>query len=355
MWERKFILRRKSSLRFPWTFFSNPSGPGLGHPPPYLAGREDEQRDFTRLLGQSVILDNILLTGLRGVGKTVLLDTIKPIAQAMKWLWVGQDMSQLYASVSESALAERLITDLSVLTANLLVTTEKQASFGFSRAEVVATRPVGYDDLKKIFEASPGLIADKLKAVLLFVWRSIPVCAIPGIVFAYDEAQNLADHPKKDQYPLSILLDIFQSFQRMGIPYLLILSGLPTIFPKLVEARTYSERMFHTIFLTKLDRAASKLAITVPVQKANCPVTFTENTVDAITDMSGGYPYFIQLICREIFDVWIANIAVGKEPTIPHRAIINKLDDDFFIGRWSNATDRQRQLMHVISTVCKRR
>jgi AAA ATPase domain len=330
--------------------FSNPFRPGAGHPPPYLAGRDDEQREFTRLLGQSVILDNILLTGLRGVGKTVLLETIKPIAQAKRWLWVGQDMSQ-YASVSESSMAERLITDLSVLTANLLVTTEKQPSFGFTRSEIVATRPVGYEDLKKIFETAPGLIADKLKAVLLFVWRSIPVGSIPGIVFAYDEAQNLADHPKKEQYPLSILLDIFQSLQRMRVPYLLILSGLPTIFPKLVEARTYTERMFHTIFLTKLDEKASRLAITVPVKKANCPVTFTTGTVDAIISMSGGYPYFIQLVCREIFDAWIANIAKGKEPTIPHTAIIKKLDEDFFVGRWSNATDRQRQLMHVISTI----
>jgi hypothetical protein len=140
----------------------------------------------------------------------------------------------------------------------------------------------------------------------------------------------------------------------MSIPYLLIFSGLPTIFPKLVEARTYTERMFHTIFLTKLDERASRLAITVPIQKANCPVTFTKKTVGVIINMSGGYPYFIQLICREIFDVWITNIAKGREPTIPTRAIINKLDEDFFIGRWSNATDRQRQLMHVISTLANR-
>jgi hypothetical protein len=178
--QHKFMSMLKSPSKSPITAFSNPFRPGAGHPPPYLAGRDDEQQEFMRLLGQSVMLDNILLTGLRGVGKTVLLETIKPMAQARRWLWVGQDMSQ-YASVSESALAERLITDLSVLTENILITTEKQPSFGFGRSEVVATRPVDYGDLKKIFESSRGLMSDKLKAVLLFVWRSIPPGGCPGI------------------------------------------------------------------------------------------------------------------------------------------------------------------------------
>lgn len=54
--------------------FVNPFRPGAGHPPPYLAGREEEKREFARLLGQSPMMTNLVLTGLRGVGKTVLLD-----------------------------------------------------------------------------------------------------------------------------------------------------------------------------------------------------------------------------------------------------------------------------------------
>jgi hypothetical protein len=331
--------------------FENPFRPGAGHAPPYLAGRTSEQDEVRKALEQRIILENVVLTGLRGVGKTVLLETLKPIALSKKWLWVGQDMSES-ASVSESSLAERLIADLSVLTSTLLVTPERQPSFGFGGQETFVDRPVGYDTLKGVYEATPGLVSDKLKAVMLFVWRSIPPDAIAGIVFAYDEAQNLADHSVKEQYPLSILLDVFQYLQRQQIPFLLILTGLPTLFPKLVEARTYTERMFHVIFLTQLDEAASRDAITIPVKKAGSPINFTDQTVNAVVGMSGGYPYFIQFICREIFDSWLSQTQRGvANPQIPGKEILRKLDNDFFIGRWVKATDRQRQLLYVISTL----
>ena len=73
------------------------------------------------------------------------------------------------------------------------------------------------------------------------------------MIFAYDEAQNLADSPARDQYPLSLLLDVFQSIQRKNIPFMLALTGLPTLFPKLVEARTFAERMFRVVTLDRLD------------------------------------------------------------------------------------------------------
>lgn len=66
------------------TFFVNPFRPGAGHMPPYLAGRLEEKEEFLRLLGQDVVLENLVLTGLHGVGKTVLLDTFKPLA--IQWV-----------------------------------------------------------------------------------------------------------------------------------------------------------------------------------------------------------------------------------------------------------------------------
>jgi hypothetical protein len=94
--------------------------------------------------------------------------------------------------------------------------------------------------------SAPGLTTDKLKAVLRHVGAMIHGTGIKGIVFAYDEAQNLSDRADNDQFPLSALLDVFQSLQRSpgGLPFLLVLTGLPTLFPKLNETRTYTERMF---------------------------------------------------------------------------------------------------------------
>ena len=280
--------------------FENPFKPGAGHMPPYLAGRTLEQDEFRKALKQRTILENVVLTGLRGVGKTVLLETFKPIAQASGWLWVGQDMSES-ASLTEENLMVRMLADLAVVTSGFLVRAEKQMTMGFNAPELEVNRPLGYDDLRNIYQSTPGLSSDKLKAVLVFVWKSLPQGSIPGIVFAYDEAQNLSDHASKGQFPLSLLLDVFQSIQRMGIPYLLVLTVLATLFPKLVEARTYAERMFHVLFLSQLSEADSGDAITKPIQDERCPVKFKESTVGNIQSISGGYPYFIQFICRRVF------------------------------------------------------
>jgi hypothetical protein len=67
--------------------------------------------------------------------------------------------------------------------------------------------------------------------------------------------------------------------------------------------------------------------------------------------MSGGYPYFIQFVCREIYDILIQQIGAGEPLRVPVEAITRKLDTDFFAGRWRNATDRQRALMYAISTL----
>jgi hypothetical protein len=327
---------------------TNPFKPGAGHMPPYLAGRTQEQDEVRRLLRQSTILENIVLTGLRGVGKSVLLETIKPIARSMRWLWVGQDMSES-ASVSEVMIAQRIIADLAVLTSTLLVKRSRQLTFGFGSPDTYFAEPVGYDELNRIFEKTPGLISDKLKSVIEFVWNAIPPGSVAGIAFAYDEAQNMADHSKKEQYPLSLMLDVFASLQRRGLPVLLILTGLPTLFPKLVEARTYSERMFHTIVLRQLDPTASREAILKPIEVTACPIRFSSETVDAIVAMSGGNPYFIQFICREIFDAWIGTLDGGEEPKVPVVEITRKLDNDFFVGRWARSTDRQRELLQVVA------
>jgi type II secretory pathway predicted ATPase ExeA len=330
--------------------FVNPFRPGAGHRPPYLAGRLAEQKEFEKLLDQEIILENPLLTGLRGVGKTVLLETFKPLALQKGWIWVGTDLSES-ASVSEEALAVRLMADLSVATSTLVVDEAEAIGFAGERQKV----HLDFEALSQIFATTPGLIEDKLKAVLEVAAKAIARDGNRGVVFAYDEAQNLADAEKQNQFPLSLLLDVFQSIQRKEIPFMLALTGLPTLFPKLVEARTFAERMFRVIVLDKLDPEASREAILKPIEDANCPVKFTDESVEMIVKQSGGYPYFIQFICREVFDSFV--LLQRQEAPVPYSvpldAITLKLDSDFFAGRWARATDRQRDLLWAIATLGK--
>lgn len=328
----------------------NPFRPGAGHMPPYLAGREDETDEFKRLLTQTVILENLVLTGLRGLGKTVLLETFKPLAISEGWLWAGADLSES-SSVSEENLATRLLADLAIVTSKLTITTQTPGKY-LAGEPTTTEVPLNYGTLVQIYSSTPGLVADKLKAALEVTWSAMSQIQKRGVVFAYDEAQNLADHAARNQFPLSLLLDVFQSIQRKGIPFMLALTGLPTLFPKLVEARTFAERMFRVVSLKPLNKKDTRAAIQKPIEKQALQLYFTTESVEAIWKETRGYPYFVQYVCRECFDVWVQNSAAGEDPApIPMTEIVQKLDGDFFAGRWSRATDRQKDLLAVIAAL----
>jgi hypothetical protein len=214
-------------------------------------------------------------------------------------------------------------------------------------------RPVRYDDLWKLYEETPGLTDDKLKAILSMVRSVLEQTELKGIIFAYDEAQILSDHAAAKEYPLSVLLDVFSYFQRSPSKcrFMLVLTGLPTLFPKLNEARTYTERMFHVMHLERLSDSAAREAITKPIELTKSKLTFSEDTIEQIVDMSNGYPYFIQFVCKEVFDAWIGKITVGEAPSVPIDDILAKLDLDFFAPRWARATDRQQDFMRVIASM----
>jgi hypothetical protein len=104
------------------------------------------------------------------------------------------------------------------------------------------------------------------------------------------------------------------------------------------------------VALDRLDEHASRDAILRPIDSADCPVRFDDISVAMICDQSGGYPYFIQFICREVYDAFIQSYANdGAVTPVPLEAITRKLDSDFFAGRWAKATDRQRQLLWCVA------
>lgn len=334
----------------PWDTLANPFRPGAGHMPPYLAGRSDEQKEFKRKLSQTVIIENLIITGLRGVGKSVLLESLKPIARTAGWLWVGDDFTESRA-LSEERVADSIVNDLSLSLSPIFVETQLTLPVGFGGAPTSLSKPLDYSDLRRLYDSTPGLPADKLKVVLRFVGNLLDRTDFKGIIFAYDEAQNMGDRAQENEFPLSLLLDVFQSIQRSpgGLPFMLVLTGLPTLFPKLNSTRTYTERMFDVMMLDRLDDDASREAITRPIKDTGCPYTFHDAMVDKIVDMSGGYPFFIQFICKEYFDAWIARGKAGTNLAVPEDEILRKLDQRFFSARWDNASDRQREFMTMIS------
>ncbi len=182
----------------------NPYSPGAGHSPPFLAGREQKIAAFRDYLQQTEILKNVILTGLWGTGKTVLMDNrFKPVAQDDGWVWVGSDLAES-SFLSETNLCIRLLTDLAVFTSSLS-TAAPDGTLGFDTSR--KKQSLSFDFLVTYFESQPGLTVDKLKATLEFVWTVASARGTKGVVFAYDEAQVVRDREDKEQYPLAVLLE----------------------------------------------------------------------------------------------------------------------------------------------------
>jgi hypothetical protein len=107
--------------------------------------------------------------------------------------------------------------------------------------------------------------------------------------------------------------------------------------------------MFQQLFVDRLTEVDAAKAVTVPIDDAKCPVHFTPETVKRVISMSGGYPYYIQFICREIYDLYLSLVGEGKVPLIPEGAILRKLDQHFYFNQWSAASDQQRIFMTIIA------
>lgn len=333
----------------------NPYRPGAAHPPPYLAGRETEQREFERLLQQAPILQNILLTGVRGIGKTVLMrEALRKSAVESGWLWVDSNISEA-VSASENHLVQRILTDLNTYSADWPYASTERYPLGFTGTPESQTILFDYSTMMALYEQTPGLTSDKLKRVLLIAWELLKqnMPTKKGIIFAWDEAQHLTDRRANDQYPLGVLLDVFSSLQHQDAPFILVLAGLPTLFPNLVASRTYAERMFRVMTLANLNHDDSRNAIEKPLSKESKSIQKIFRALgDTIYDITKGYPYFIQFWCRELYD-YITGVQLnmeGKDKNIVTR-ITHKLDVDFFEARWSRLTDRQRDLLIIIANL----
>ena len=328
----------------------NPYQPGAGHSPPYLAGRQKEREEFQRLLNQTTILENVIVTGIRGIGKTSLLrDFLKPDAAKAGWLWVDNDMSES-ASVSEANLLKRILADLGVKIGGMTAIKEETQEMGFSKSSETTEIKADYEFLSQVKKITPGLASDKLRAVLLLAWKILlqQENGTRGIVFAYDEAQNMSDHKQLEEFPLSMLLDVFSSLQSQGIPYMLVLAGLPPLFPKLVEARTFAERMFRVIQLDDLTLEEAEDAMLRPLEGGSDKIRkFFEVNSRTIYRFTHGYPYFIQYWCRELYEY--LTVSHKQDEDIIDR-IQSKLDADFFDGRWQQLTDRERDLLRIIAS-----
>ncbi len=332
------------------TILENPFRPGAGHAPPFLAGRESEQAQFKRLLQQNFATSNVLITGLRGMGKTVLLGSMQELAEKEGWIWVGNDLSES-SSLSEERLALRILTDVSQSLARVLANSEGGPAFGGGEDPAHTNSPYAFEVLRTMYERSPGLPSDRLRATLVRLGSLVNRAKARGIVFAYDEAQCLSDHAERNEFPMSMLVETIATLQkRDGVSQcLLVLSGLPQVFDALTQTRTYTERMFEVVTLDRLSRQDTLNAIMPPLMGLMPPLNASRALINKVVDFTSGYPYLIQFFGKELVDQLIRYGGVLHEDAFPSPDVLDRLDASLFAARWNKTSDKQRDFLRTIA------
>jgi hypothetical protein len=321
----------------------NPYRPGVGVRPMYLAGRDAPLRRFGAMLRASPEQQaNMRVTGLRGVGKTVLLEVFAEHAQAQNWepalmeLQPGHNTDAAIATTLR-ALLDRIRQRLSRV-ARLRSIAGKalsSATLSMSWEEVSLSVTFGSkseEDLARELFDTVQLALSKGRA---------------GVVLLLDEAQLIRDErDRHGEHPLSLLIAPVVALQRRELPLGLVLCGLPTLAANLQKARSYSERLFRGEEIDSLDTDDAIEAFTRPLEqtqrKADPALTQT------VASEVEGYPYFLQLWGSELWDA--ADLAAMDRFTpkllkATRSEIYGRLDRDFYDPRIATLTAAEQDLL----------
>jgi hypothetical protein len=329
----------------------NPYRPGVGTKPLHLAGREGEVKRFLSTLRSSPeIPANVRLTGLRGVGKTVLLSEFGEAARREGWTTMSLEIEARHNT--DERLVKVLGSACEHAQQELSITERVRAKAGNAAKVVRGTVKVTYEELTFSLGDYETDRAGDLSKLLAETTAVATRTGYYGLVVLLDEAQMLRDETsRKGEHPLSLLIAAVSALQKKEIPIALVLCGLPTLTGNLLEARTYSERMFRGEIIDSLAGAAAREAFVEPL--ADSGVTADDDLVGAVLESVEGYPYFIQLWGAQLWDAadhadvhhFTRDLLDEVEPEI-----FRRLDIDFYEPRIVSLTPAEQDLLLATGT-----
>ena len=305
----------------------NPYTPNAGARPPALVGREDELAAFDVLLARLArgsTDQSVIITGLRGVGKTVLLGEFRIRAEAQGWVAVeaeitkhpdfGLRMAQLTRRALLQLAPKARWKDRARRAAGVLKSfTITVSSNGALTAGLDVEAAEGMADTGEIVQD----LADLVVAL-----GEVAKESGGGVVFLFDEIQHL---PRVDFEAL--IAALHKSVQR-ALPITFVGAGLPQM-PRLAgEAKSYSERLFRFPSIGRLPREQALRALVQPA--SDLGVAFTDEAADEIVTFTEGYPYFIQEYGRIVWDEAVDAPISAADVAAVRPLVAAKLDGSFF-------------------------
>jgi hypothetical protein len=326
----------------------NPYAPGAGQRPPELAGRDAELSAF------DVVLERIargrperslVLTGLRGVGKTVLLNQLRSAAIGRGWgtgkieARPDQSLRRPVSSALHMALRELRHPDqdsmdgvLGVLKAFAMrqapdarIRDRWQPGIDVPAASGRADSGDMEIDLVELLSDAAGLAADVGRGIALFI----------------DEMQDVQPDD------VSAICAACHELSQQGAPLIVVGAGLPHLPAVLSASKSYSERLFRYLRIDRLDRPAADRALLAPAERED--VTFEPAALDALYDAADGYPYFVQAYGKVTWDLAASSPVTGRDVAMAAPVAEAELAVGFFGSRYDRATPAEREYMHAMA------
>ncbi|WP_285690839.1 ATP-binding protein [Actinoplanes sp. NBRC 103695] len=329
----------------------NPYAPGAGQRPPELAGRDRELDAFDVVLervARGRPERSLVLTGLRGVGKTVLLNTLRSSAIGRLWgtgkIEARPDQSlrrpvsaALHMAIRELAPhhrnPDRVDEVLGVLKAFALRANQADAKLRDRWSPGIDVPPARGRadsgdieiDLVELFTDAASLATDVGTGIGLFI----------------DEMQDLGPAD------VSALCAACHELSQLGAPLIVVGAGLPHLPAVLSAAKSYSERLFRYQRIDRLDRIAADLALCAPAARED--VDYEAKALDLLYEKSGGYPYFVQAYGKATWDHAPQSPVTDADVRVAAPEAEAELAVGFFGSRFERATPAEREYMRAMA------
>ena len=329
----------------------NPYAPGAGQRPPELAGRDRELRQFDVVLERVAAgrpERSMILTGLRGVGKTVLLNAMRSRAIERAWgtgkIEARPDQTLRRAVAGALHMAIRQIAPrhrapdrvegfLGVLKAFAMrdPAAPKNAALRWQPSiDVPAARGRADSgdleiDLTELFVDAASVATDLSVGVALFI----------------DEMQDIPSPG------VAALCTACHELSQAGAPLIVVGAGLPHLPVILSSSKSYSERLFRYVRIDRLERDAADLALVAPAEREG--VDFAPEALDALYAAADGYPYFVQAYGKVTWDHAPASPITAADVAVAAPEAQAELAVGFFGSRYERATPAERDYMRAMA------
>ena len=326
----------------------NPYTPNAGAQPPAVLGRDAQLNTFDVLLRRMSAgrtEQSMIITGLRGVGKTVLLGRFRKKAHELDWLVVEREVSKHDDDQFRRQIVSSIRTSLFEMSPKARWGSRIQKAAAVLKSFSMSVDPSGTLTGGIDIDAAEGFADQQdLQADLTDLFVAVGEAAKDadrGLVLLFDEVQFLSTTQ------LEALISALHKTVQRGLPVTMVGAGLPQIAELAGDAKSYSERLFKFPRIGNLDDEDARAALVKPAQDEGAD--YSETALDLAVEVTGGYPYFLQELGYAVWGLADGPVITEEDISLAVPTYEAKLDESFFRVRLDRATELERVYLRAMA------